>query len=55
MIRWLVDITIYSAGGVVHLLLVLAGISLLVEFILDRKKIGIAKGMSISTNALSHV
>ncbi len=38
VIFWLVGIIRYSAGGLIHLLLVLAAISFLAEFILDRKK-----------------
>ena len=43
IIFWLVGIVLYSADGMIHLLLILAAISFLVEFISDRKKIGIAK------------
>jgi hypothetical protein len=50
MIFWLVGITLYSAGGMIHLLLVLAAISFLVEFISDRKKIGVAKGRNEHIN-----
>jgi hypothetical protein len=38
LIFWLVGNIRYSAGGMIHLLLVLAVISFLIEFILGRKK-----------------
>jgi len=38
VIFWLVGVIHYSAGGLIHLLLVLAVISFLVEFILGQKK-----------------